>query len=446
MHPEEWIPRVVFGLDPLWVATILLIATYAVIMTERVNRAIVALVGACLMVALGVLNQEAAIAGVDFNTIMLLTGMMLIVGVTRQSGLFEYVAIWTVKRARANPAGILFWLSVATAVFSAFLDNVTTVLLVVPVTIAIAKELRVPPYPFLFSEILASNIGGTATLVGDPPNIVIGSAVGFTFNDFVVNLTPVIVVILAITAAMVHWLYGRRLAAAEEDRARVLAMDERAAIKDPALLRHCLMVLAIVVVAFVLARVIRLEAGSIAIFGAAVLLLLENWPHSAEHQAHRVHARFGEVEWITLFFFIGLFVVVAGVERAGLLRLLAGKVLELTGGDLAVTAVAVLWTSAILSAMVDNIPFVITMIPLIENLAPSMGGPEAIEPLWWALSLGACLGGNGTLIGASANLTVAGIAERQGVPFRFLTYSKTAFPLMLVSIVLSHIYLVVRYL
>jgi Na+/H+ antiporter NhaD/arsenite permease-like protein len=335
---------------------------------------------------------------------------------------------------------------VATAVFSAFLDNVTTVLLVVPVTIAIAKELRVPPYPFLFSEILASNIGGTATLVGDPPNIVIGSAVGFTFNDFVVNLTPVIVVILAITAAMVHWLYGRRLAAAEEDRARVLAMDERAAIKDPELLRHCLMVLAIVVVAFVLARVIRLEAGSIAIFGAAVLLLLENWPHSAEHQAHRVHARFGEVEWITLFFFIGLFVVVAGVERAGLLRLLAGKVLELTGGDLAVTAVAVLWTSAILSAMVDNIPFVITMIPLIENLAPSMGGPEAIEPLWWALSLGACLGGNGTLIGASANLTVAGIAERQGVPFRFLTYSKTAFPLMLVSIVLSHIYLVVRYL
>lgn len=446
MAADEWVPRVLFGLDPLWTSTALLIATYVVIMTERVNRAIVAGIGACLMIVLGVLNQEAAIAGVDFNTIMLLAGMMLIVGVTKQSGMFQYIAIWSAKKANANPAGILLALSVATAAISAFLDNVTTVLLVVPVTIAITRELKVPSYPFLFSEVLASNIGGTATLVGDPPNIVIGSAAGFTFNDFVVNLTPVIVMILAVTAGLLHLIYGRRLTAAEADKQRVLAMNERDAITDPVLLRHCLGVLAAVIAAFMLAREIHLEAGTIAMFGAAILLLLENWPHKAEDQSHRVHARFGDVEWITLFFFIGLFVVVAGVERAGLLRMLAGKVLDLTGGNLALTTGAILWSSAILSSIVDNIPFVVTMVPLIHSLAPAMGGPEAIEPLWWALSLGACLGGNGTLIGASANLTVAGIADRSGIPFRFLTFTRQAYPLMLVSIAIAHGYLYLRYL
>jgi Na+/H+ antiporter NhaD/arsenite permease-like protein len=446
MQSNEWVPRAVFGLSPLWVSTGLLVATYVVIMTERVNRALVAGIGASLMIVLGVLDQEAAIEGVDFNTIMLLAGMMLIVGVTKQSGMFQYVAIWSAKKVKASPAGILLALSLATAGISALLDNVTTVLLVVPVTIAITRELKVPPYPFLFAQIIASNIGGTATLVGDPPNIVIGSAVGFTFNEFVVNLAPVILVILAVTAGILHLVYGRHLEAAPEDRARVLAMNERDAITDPVLLRHCLGVLAAVIAAFVLAREIHLEAGTIAMFGAAVLLLLENWPHKAEDQSHRIHARFGDVEWITLFFFMGLFIVVAGVERAGLLRLLAEKVLGWTGGDLALTTVTILWVSAILSAIVDNIPFVVTMVPLIESLAPGMGGREAIEPLWWALSLGACLGGNGTLIGASANLTVAGLAERQGIPFRFMTYTRQAFPLTLLSIALAHVYLYLRYL
>jgi Na+/H+ antiporter NhaD/arsenite permease-like protein len=436
----------IFGLTPIWTATAILLLTYAVIMTERINRAIVAGVGACLMIALGVLDQDAAIAGVDFNTIMLLAGMMIIVGVSRRSGMFQYVAIWTAKRAQGRPAGILFGLSIATAAMSSLLDNVTTVLLVVPVTLAIATELRVPAYPFLFAEILASNIGGTATLIGDPPNILIGSQVGLTFNQFVVNLAPVIVVVLLVTAALLHLKWGRSMASDEEHRLRVLAMNERDVITDWVLLRQSLAVIALVIVSFVLARVIRLEPGTIAMFGAAILVLLDNWAHPAHKQAERVHATFGDVEWITLFFFIGLFVVVAGVEHTGLLSILGEKLMAATQGNMALTLSAILWGSAILSAIVDNIPFVATMIPLVKSIAPEMGGAEAIEPLWWALSLGACLGGNGTLIGASANLTTAGLAERAGVPFGFWTYTKHAFPLMLVSIVIAQVYLLWRYL
>ena len=436
----------IFGLHPIYAATAVLLLTYAVIMTERINRAIVAGVGACLMIALGVLDQDAAIAGVDFNTIMLLAGMMIIVGVSRRSGMFQYIAIWTAKRAQGRPAGILFGLSIATAAMSSLLDNVTTVLLVVPVTLAIATELRVPAYPFLFAEILASNIGGTATLIGDPPNILIGSQVGLTFNQFVVNLTPVIIVVLLVTAALLHLKWGRSMTTDEEHRLRVLAMNERDAITDWVLLRQSLAVIALVIVSFVLARVIDLEPGTIAMFGAAILVLLDNWAHPAHKQAERVHATFGDVEWITLFFFIGLFVVVAGVEHTGLLGILGEKLMAATQGNMALTLSAILWGSAILSAIVDNIPFVATMIPLVKSIAPEMGGAEAIEPLWWALSLGACLGGNGTLIGASANLTTAGLAERAGVPFGFWTYTKHAFPLMLVSIVIAQVYLLWRYL
>ncbi len=443
----EWTPHVVFGLNPAWVSSAILIATYAAIMTERVNRAIVAGVGATLMIVLGVLNQEAAIRGVDFNTIMLLAGMMLIVGVTRRTGVFEYLAIWSVKVARARPAGILVGLSVATAIVSALLDNVTTVLLVAPVTIAIARQLKVPAYPLLVGEIMASNIGGTATLVGDPPNIMIGSAAGLSFNAFLLNLTPVVLVILAANALALHVVWGRNLTAADEDRRRVLALDPRQAITDPVLLKHCLSVLGAVLVAFVLARELHLEPGTIAMTGAVVLLLVDNWPHPAEHQTHKVHASFSDVEWITLFFFMGLFVVVAGVERAGVIQRIAQWVLSITGGSLVLAASLILWTSAILSAVVDNIPFVATMIPLIKDVGPELaGGDERIAVLWWALALGACLGGNGTLIGASANLTVAGIAERQGIPFRFLAYTKVGFPLMLMSIALAQAYLLLRYL
>jgi Na+/H+ antiporter NhaD/arsenite permease-like protein len=414
-------------------------------MSEKVNRAIIALVGAGVMILVGVLDQEEAIRGVDWNTIGLLTGMMILVSISRRSGMFEYLAVWSAQAAKAHPAGILFLLQITTAVLSAFLDNVTTVLLIVPVTLAICQKLNVPAYPYLFAEIFASNIGGTATLIGDPPNILIGSQVGLSFNDFVVHLTPVIVVVMVVQAVIIHVLWGKDLRASKEAEAAVMRMHRGDTIKDWRLLKQALAVLTVVMVTFVLARPLHLEPATIAMFGAAVLMLLDNWAHHSEKAAHNVHQTFGDVEWITIFFFVGLFIVVHGVEVGGLLGLLANQLVAATGGNMAHAGFAILWTSAVLSAIVDNIPFVATMIPLIKSMAPAFGGADKIEPLWWCLSLGACLGGNGTLIGASANLTVAGIGERNGVPFRFLTYTLYAFPMMIVSVAICHLYVWWRY-
>lgn len=436
---------VIFGLNPLWLATVVMIITYGVIISERLNRSIIALLGAMLMIMFGLLTQEQAVAGIDFNTIGLLVGMMIIVSITRKCGVFEYLAIWSAKLVKASPAGILAMLAVVTAVVSAFLDNVTTVLLVVPVTLVITEALKVNPYPFLFSQIIASNIGGTATLIGDPPNILIGGQVGLTFNDFVINLTPVILVVLIVHVISIHLIWGKGMKAAADLRARVMEFDEKKAITDPRLLKLSSFVLAVVIVAFVLARQLGLDSGTIGMGGAALLLMLDNLGRSAEHQSENVVKVYNEIEWITIFFFIGLFIVIAGVEHAGLLKLLADKLLAATGGDFKTTGISILWASAVLSAIVDNIPFVATMIPLIKSMAPAFGGPDALMPLWWCLSLGACLGGNGTLIGASANLTVAGIAERNGIPFRFMTYTKIAFPLMLIHVAICHVYLMWRY-
>ena len=439
------VSHVFFGLNPMWVSTCILAVTYATIMSEKVNRAIVAIVGAGVMIIIGVLDQEEAIHGIDWNTLGLLTGMMILVSISRRSGMFQFLAVWSARAAKAHPAGILFILQITTAVLSAFLDNVTTVLLIVPVTLAITATLQVPPYPYLFAEILASNIGGTATLIGDPPNILIGSQVGLTFNDFVYHLTPVILIVMAVQAVIIHFLWGKDLKASHDAEARVMAMNPADSIEDWRLLKQALAILTIVMVTFVLARPLHLEPATIAMFGAAVLMLLDNWAHHAEKAAHNIHSTFGDVEWITIFFFIGLFVVVHGVDVGGLLKLLANDLVTATGGNMAHAGYAILWASAFLSAIVDNIPFVATMIPLIKNMAPAFGGPEHIMPLWWCLSLGACLGGNGTLIGASANLTVAGIGERNKVPFRFLTYTLYAAPMMVVSVAICNLYVWWRY-
>ena len=441
-------PAALLGADPFWVAIVIFVLAYALVVSDRINRSIIALLGAGVMVASGVLTQEEAIRGIDFNTIALLTGMMMLVAIARRCGMFEYLAVWAAKKGRAQPWAILAMLSVVTAVLSALLDNVTTVLLVAPVTLEIARYLEAPPYPFLFAEVFASNIGGTATLIGDPPNIIIGSAANLSFNDFVVNLTPCIVVVMAVQLVATHLIWGRRMHASPEARARVMALDARELIVDPPLMRMSLVVIAGVIAAFVSAGHLKLQPGTIALFGAAVLMLLHNLEHhrAREKQAVRVTETFNEVDWITIFFFLGLFVIVHGIDHAGVLDLAAHQLLQLTGGDPATTAIAILWGSAILSAIVDNIPFVAAMIPLIRDLGPHLGGPEQLLPLWWALSLGACLGGNGTLIGASANLTVAGIAERNGVEFRFTTFMKHAFGLMLISVAISHVYLWLRYL
>ncbi len=441
------VPDIIFGLSPVWVATVLLVLTYVLIITERLNRSIIALLGGGVMIVSGVLSQDEAIAGIDFNTIALLTGMMVLVSISRRCGMFEYLAIWSSKKGKAQPWAMLIILSLTTAVLSAFLDNVTTVLLIAPVTLAVTRQLNVPPYPFLFAQIFASNIGGTATLIGDPPNIIIGSAAGLSFDDFVIHLTPVILVVMAAQLLATHLIWGRAMHATDAARARVMALDERATITDRPLLRYSLIVIAAVMLCFVFARPLHLEPGTIALFGAAVLMLLHNIEHhrEKEKQSVKVTETFNEVDWITIFFFVGLFIVVHGFDVAGAIGILSRQLLAATGGDFAATVYAILWGSAVLSAIVDNIPFVATMIPLIKAMAPTFGA-EHLQPLWWALSLGACLGGNGTLIGASANLTVAGIAERNGIAFSFLTYTKYAFGLMLISVAICHAYLWLRYL
>src|ERR1043166_493111 len=388
---QSFVPHVIFGLDPMAVSTAILLVTYAAIIWDKLNRSIVALLGASLMILAGVLDQGEAVRGIDWNTLGLLAGMMILVSISRRSGMFQYVAIWSAQRAKASPAGILLLLQLTTAIVSALLDNVTTVLLIVPVTLVITSELDVPPYPFLFAEVFASNIGGTATLIGDPPNILIGSLARLDFNAFILNLTPVVIVVMAAQALISHVLWGQAMRSTPAQRERVMALRPADAILDPVLLKQATAVLTVVILAFVFARPLGVAPAT-----AAVLMFLDNWQHHNEKQSANVHRTFSDVEWITIFFFIGLFVIVHGVEAGGLLGLLADRLVALTGGDLANAGYAVLWGSALLSAIIDNIPVVATLIPLIKSTAPAFGGADRIEPLWWCLALGACLGGNGT--------------------------------------------------
>jgi Na+/H+ antiporter NhaD/arsenite permease-like protein len=433
------------GIPPPYLALPILCVTYILVIFDRFDRSIIALLGGGAMVLTGVLTQDEAIAGIDFNTIGLLTGMMVLVSIARRSGVFEFLAVLSVRLVRASPAGLLCALALVTAAVSALLDNVTTVLLVAPVTLSVTQRLKVPAFPFLFAEVLASNFGGTATLIGDPPNILIGSAAHLDFNDFLVHVAPVAIAAVIVQVIILHLQSGRFLFAGDAARAEALALRARDCIHDVRLLRHSASVLTIVLLGFITARFTGLDVGTIALLGGAALMLLENLAHHREAQAGNVTATYGEVDWITIFFFIGLFIVVRGVQSTGAFAWLAHQLIESTHGNLALTASVVLWASAILSAIVDNIPFVAAMIPVIQALSPELGGHDATLPLWVALSLGACFGGNGTLVGASANLTVAGIAQRAGVDFSFFTYTKAALPLTLVSVVISQLYLWLRY-
>jgi Na+/H+ antiporter NhaD/arsenite permease-like protein len=442
---EVAIAEIIFGLNPVLVAAAILLVTYVLVISDRFDRSIIAVLGGGAMILCGVLTQDEAIRGIDFNTIALLTGMMVLVSIAQRSGVFEFLAIWSAQQVKASPAGILALLALITAIVSALLDNVTTVLLIAPVTLSITQRLRVAPFPFLFSEVLASNIGGTATLIGDPPNIMIGSAAGLSFNAFVIHLTPVILVVMACQMLATHLLWGRSISATHAARGEVMALAAGSVITDRRLLKQSLAVFAVALLAFVFARFLRLEPGTIALLCAALLMLFDNLAHHREAQTQKITSTYGDIDWITIFFFIGLFVVVHGFEVTGALAAIAYRLIAAVHGNLAVAASVILWSSAILSAFIDNIPFVAAMIPLIKIMAPEFGGEEALLPLWWALSLGACLGGNGTLIGASANLTVAGFAQRSGIRFDFPTYTKFAAPLGLMSIVICQIYLWLLY-
>ncbi|PID59746.1 MAG: hypothetical protein CSB44_12620 [Gammaproteobacteria bacterium] len=433
------------GVEPIWVASVILVLVYAVLITEKLNRAILAMLGASLMVIFGIINQQQAVDGIDANTLALLIGMMVIVGITSKSGLFQYVAIKAAKWVNAHPTGILIMLTLVTAVFSAMLDNVTTVLLIAPITLLITDALETPVYPYFMAEILASNVGGTATLIGDPPNIIIGSAAGLSFNDFLVNLAPISVFCLVVLTTILYFIYRKQLnAIPESSRERIMRFNEADSITDVPLLVKSLFVLSLVILGFVFGHGQGIAPGTTALGGAALLMLLAYAGQHPEKQTESVHHIFGEVEWVTIFFFGGLFVIVAGVEHTGLLEIAAHYVLDVTEGDLMMTSYLIFWTSGLLSAILDNIPFVATMIPLIESTAETFGA-DNIEVLWWSLALGACLGGNGSLIGASANLTVAAFAEKAKQPIGFLSFMRLAFPIMILTLMISNVYIWLRY-
>ena len=421
------------------VAVIIFVAAYALIISEKVHRTIVGIVGAMLMIFVGILDQETAIHHIDFNTLGLLMGMMIIVNITSETGLFNFLAIWSAKKVKAHPVKLLVALSLLTAVCSALLDNVTTVLLTVPITFNIAAQLKVDVKPFLMAQIISSNIGGTATLVGDPPNIMIGSAVGLNFMDFIFNLTLPAIIIFIVTVSIMLLLYKSKLHTQPELQDKVMRLNEKSQITDPLLLKKCLFVLAITMSLFVLHGALHLETATAALTGAGLLLLI-----TYSHNEAMIAKVLSKIEWLAIFFFAGLFVLVGALVETGVIKMLAAEAIKVTNGSVTGTAILILWMSAIASAFIDNIPFVATLIPLIKDMG--MMGLSNLEPMWWSLALGACLGGNGTLIGASANVVVASMASQRGKPISFIDFMKTAFPLMILSIIISNIYVWIRYL
>ncbi len=421
------------------VAVIIFVAAYVLIISEKVHRTIVGLVGAMLMIIAGIISQETAIHHIDFNTLGLLIGMMIIVNITSETGLFNFLAIWAAKKVKAQPTKLLVALSALTAVCSGFLDNVTTVLLTVPITFNIAAQLKVDVKPFLMAQIISSNIGGTATLVGDPPNIMIGSAVGLSFMDFILNMSLPAAIIFVVTVTIMLLLYGSKLRTQPELQDKVMRLNEYSQITDSLLLKKCLLVLAITMSMFVLHGALHLETATAALTGAGLLLLI-----TYAHNEEMIAKVLSKIEWLAIFFFAGLFVLVGALVETGVIKMLAAEAIKVTNGSVPATAILILWMSAIASAFIDNIPFVATLIPLIKDMGEM--GLANLEPMWWSLALGACLGGNGTLIGASANVVVASMAAQRGKPISFVSFMKTAFPLMILSIIISTAYVWFRYL
>jgi Na+/H+ antiporter NhaD/arsenite permease-like protein len=413
---------------------------YVLIATERIHRVAAALSGAAAMVVLGVVDAHVAFfseqTGVDWNVIFLLLGMMIIVGVLRQTGVFEYLAIITAKRARGRPFLIMASLMVLTALASALLDNVTTVLLVAPVTLLVCDQIDAAPAPFLIAEVMASNIGGTATLVGDPPNIIIASRSGLTFNDFLLHLAPIVVVLLLITIGLCRWMFRRDLGSRTENVDALMGLDEREAITDPRLLIKSLVVLAAVVLAFVSNPILDLEPSLVALLGAGVLVAISRL-EPTEY--------LGEVEWPTLVFFMGLFIMVGALVETGIIASLAQRATGAIGQQYFLASSVILVASGMLSGIIDNIPYVATMAPLVQDLVEAGHGDPGAKAAWWSLALGADLGGNATAVGASANVVVIGIAARNGHPISFWRFTKYGLVVASVTITVAWAYVGLRY-
>jgi Na+/H+ antiporter NhaD/arsenite permease-like protein len=422
-------------ISPAVISVSIFLLVYAAIVSEKINRMVVALAGAVLMVVLNILSQDEALQHIDFNTIGLLIGMMIIVNIIKRTGFFQYLAIKTAKLAKGDPMKIIIAFSVVTAVSSGLLDNVTTILLIVPVSLVIADSLKINAVPFIIAEVLAANIGGASTSIGDPTIIMISSSTGFSFLDFIKNTAPLMAILLVFNVSLVKFIYRKSLVVDEKSRLKVMAMNEKITITDHKLLVKSLIILVLTIAGFTLAEFTGLESATIAILGASALLLI----CGVEPEEIIV-----EVEWTTIFFFMGLFVLVGGLESTGVIAVLANKVISITHGDVNITTILILWMSAFLSSFLDNIPYVATMIPLVEHIQSV--GIGNYDPVWWALAIGACLGGNGTIIGASANVVARGILEKHDRPISFFSFMKIAYPLMIASVAISTIYLAIFYL
>jgi Na+/H+ antiporter NhaD/arsenite permease-like protein len=422
------------------ISAVVFVLAYVLIATEWVHRVVVVLGAAGLLLLLQVVDASDAFHseefGVDWNVVFLLFGMMVIVGVLKQTGLFEYLAIWSAKKARGRPFRILVMLVLLTAVASALLDNVTTVLLIVPVTVLISERLSISPVPFLIAQVMASNIGGTATLVGDPPNIIIASEAGLSYLDFLLNLGPVVILTMVVFIALLRVLFRRTFEVDPDRAAELMALDEREALERGPLLTQSLVVLGLVTVAFVLHGTLGYEPSVVALVGAGSLLIIVR---------RETESFLREVEWQTLVFFMGLFVMVGALVKSGVVERMASLAVEATGGSVLVGVLLVLWVSAVMSAAVDNIPYVATMAPLVTALIAALPASVDPEPLWWSLALGADFGGNATAIGASANVVVLGLAERAGWRIRFIEFAKYGLVVTLASVLVATLYVWVRY-
>ncbi|MDD5875082.1 MAG: ArsB/NhaD family transporter [Baileyella intestinalis] len=414
-------------------AIVVFVLVMGAIMTEKLHRATAALAGAVLLVVCGVMTGKQAIGYIDFNTIGVLVGMMIVVAVIRTTGMFEYISIKAAKAAKGDPWKILIAFVLITAILSAFLDNVTTVLLVGPMSIAIARMLEINPVPFLMMQILASNVGGTATMIGDPPNIMIGSASGLSFMDFIANTGAAAVLIIIAQIIVMKFLYKEQLESGPINKTSVMNLDPDKSITNRKLMKQSIAVMVLVVIGFIIHDKLGFDSCMIALGAAAIMLIIG-------HQ--EVDQIISEVEWTTIVFFMSLFVVVGGLERTGVIHSISSWLISATEGHYILTMLVLLWASALLSSVLDNIPFVATLIPLV--LTMQQQGMN-VEAFWWAISLGACLGGNGTMIGASANVVLSDIANKHGYPITFKSYLRVGFPFMLMSVVIATVFLLVRY-
>jgi Na+/H+ antiporter NhaD/arsenite permease-like protein len=424
----------------VFAAVTIFLVCYAFIVSEKINRSVIALTGAVLLVVFGIVDfHKAYTEHIDWATIFLLLGMMILVGIANQSGIFHCVAIWTAKSANGDPVKILIRLAFLTAASAAFIDNVTTVLLVAPITIAIVRVLRISPTPFLITEILICNIGGAATLVGDPPNILIGMAAGLSFNDFLFHITPFIFFAVIFTVFLLKFYYRKHLRVDDEHRQALMDINPRDYIRDIVLAKKSVFVFALTLLGFVFHQFFHLEPAVVAMAGGTLLMLIGVKESEVEKAYH-------SVEWVTIFFFAGLFVLVGGLVDVGVIEAFAKGMVHLTGGNVTLTSFVILWLAGIASSFVDNIPLVATMIPIIENMGVQMNlSGNDLNTLWWSLALGACLGGNGTLIASSANLLVAATAVREGTPISFVEFLKISIPVTLITLLLAMIYVYIAF-